>query len=332
MPVGVTSFRLSTAGIAMSPSAFRNMKPECRTTAGFTVVEVLVSLGVIAVLMGILLPALMSARESARLTQCRNNLHQIGVALHTECSARGAFPTAMSEGGTHDRFEEPIGIHERLLFALDAKSALVAKRAYQGARVPVYLCPNDSVADAAAARTLPYCYSPNAGSHFRRYGQNGFLGAVEQDMTPAEISDGLSNTVAFSERLWVEWPDGSENLRNDDLRAYWWTEQRFYGEDEVLLAIDQALNHRISPNPQAFHVGAMDYDHMLPPNSHSSYNGPDAPGVDESFFLRAATSRHNGLVNCLYIDGSVRPISNSVALSIWHALGTRNANDSISDQ
>lgn len=48
---------------------------------GFTVVELLVSISIIAVLMGLLVPAVMSSREAARRTQCRSNMKQIGIGI-----------------------------------------------------------------------------------------------------------------------------------------------------------------------------------------------------------------------------------------------------------
>ena len=59
---------------------------------GFTVIELLVCASVVAIVMALLLPAVQQAREAARRAQCRNNLRQLGLALHNYESSHGVFP------------------------------------------------------------------------------------------------------------------------------------------------------------------------------------------------------------------------------------------------
>ncbi len=75
------------------PTHIRAQLPAPRRTA-FTLVELLVVIAIIGLLVGMMVPAVQKVRESAARTQCLNNLHQIGIAMHHYESIRKRFPTA----------------------------------------------------------------------------------------------------------------------------------------------------------------------------------------------------------------------------------------------
>jgi prepilin-type N-terminal cleavage/methylation domain-containing protein len=72
--------------------------------AGFTLIELLVVIAIIAILIALLLPAVQAAREAARRTQCRNNLKQLGIAVHNYHDVFRMFPLGASISPQEQKF------------------------------------------------------------------------------------------------------------------------------------------------------------------------------------------------------------------------------------
>ncbi len=125
-----------------------------RRTAGFTLVELLVVIAIIGILIALLLPAIQAARESARRSQCVNNLKQIGIAMHNYVDAHKKLPYASTycysggscmQGSTWAAFILPF-IEESTTYQLFNFNAPMNDPSNQQAVTTVvatYLCPSD---------------------------------------------------------------------------------------------------------------------------------------------------------------------------------------------
>ncbi len=291
-----------------------------RGSDGFTIVELLVTIAILGLLVALLLPAVQQVRESSRNTQCKNNLKQIGLAAQNHLEAHRVFPC----------IDAPM---RRLMPYLEVVRGFVA--------IPVYQCPSDSGLDGHNPTLCNYFI--NDGTKLRIDGRNGFSHA-SRDTSPSDFSDGLSNTAAFSERL-VTYDFASPNdTSKADGRRYLW---HFVGarETDINLLRTMCSTAKTSMTPIFFSVsgqqwatvGDLGYDHIMPPNSGGCWNfpddGSDPTGISAWFYNTiASTSDHPGHVNTLMADGSVRSIGDSVSIEIWHAMATRNGNETVSSQ
>src|SRR5690606_37035845 len=98
----------------------------CRAHSGFTLIELLVVIAIIAILVALLLPAVQQAREAARRSSCKNNLKQLGLAIHNYHDVHNSFPIGarynITHAGSSWRFALLPFLEQGALFDLDSAS------------------------------------------------------------------------------------------------------------------------------------------------------------------------------------------------------------------
>ncbi len=130
---------------------------------GFTLIELLVVIAIIAILIALLLPAVQQAREAARRTQCKNNLKQIGLALHNYHDMARTFPAGSLFGddeygwGTFILpFLEQANLYNKIDFTGQGPNiTLLFQEGVTDQVLPFYICPSNSMALRHSPRRNP---------------------------------------------------------------------------------------------------------------------------------------------------------------------------------
>ncbi len=315
--------------------------PQTTRRTGFTIIELLVVIAIIAILVALLLPAVQQARESARRTQCVNNLKQLGIAVHSFHDQKRHLPSSVRPATTGTvRY----GVFTQLLPFLDQKvlwdkydSSVNWSHANNlpvtSTRLPTLECPSapkhgavDGIPDISpwvgnVVATTDYAAVIGVDPRLATVVSTVVpgTGILEKNVTPqptfAAVTDGLSNTILMVESAG---------------RPY------LYRRGPVLVNADQTVN-RINgggwsrPASDILFAGANQAGTAIPGNvAINSTNGDDVGGhaYPDPVYGVEGTSQPFGFhltgVNVLFGDGSVKLIDEKIDITLFSALITRD--------
>ncbi|WP_437228587.1 DUF1559 domain-containing protein [Planctomicrobium sp. SH661] len=333
------------------------------TPRGFTLIELLVVIAIIAVLIALLLPAVQQAREAARRSQCKNNLKQIGLALHNYHDTHSAFPPRIVYQGALNHswmtMILPFVDQAPLYGKYDFSSPMFNQRFNQssstpgviGTRLPVFECPTDvdpptigyvvgtlgiaptnyaGVVSAGVANDdNPPSTITSAGSSMMAAGVFQAYGRV----SVRDVTDGLSNTIVVSEvtKSSVKGNTGCNGCMTgliNDSEAF----MRGWGFGYKFLDGGWSAGTPGITRPVGCPAPSGTSWCSRPDNSSTTLaNGPHGyiwePAMYGGWGLNGnwpgSNSRHTGGAHALLGDGSIRFLSQNLNFNTWQNLCAR---------
>ncbi len=318
-----------------------------RDRRGFTLIELLVVIGLMAVLIALLLPAVQSARETARRAQCTNSLRQISLAMHAYHDSLNVLPPGKKGccWGTWLVAVLP-QLEQQPLFSawnsmgsnapglpagydVDLRYFGVANRTVTSTFVSTYYCPSDqpNTPITAAMNGLTYaCTSQNYAVNFGN--------SIQLQINFQDVRFAGAPFVDVGSPLTDSMQPGKQTVGFASVRD---------GLSTTLLASEVVVGQGRDLRGFSWWGDAAAFEAFLAPNSSfpdvlfSAYycvdTSPNPPCAGSTTALPdnyAVRSRHPGGVNASMADGSVRFVKNTISIQTWRALSTTRGEEIIS--
>lgn len=340
-----------------------------RRIRGFTLIELLVVIAIIAILIALLLPAVQQAREAARRTQCKNNLKQMGLALHNyhdvyNSFCPGAIHSDVGRNGSTTTasfgpsFYGPLMSYIELNTLYDqmqwegespgyynegSGSAGTHNRGIVDAAfadgIPAFKCPSSPLIGRSSASFAPHahyagisgCADPQSFTESRIYddGSNGLISGggmlvANKALKVRDCTDGTSNTMIIGEQ------NGLLRLTAGGRRplgAAGNTHGFLMGTRCTGTPPDLDPDGRAGGDQRTFNLNTVRYSPNQEPFDRSLF-----PGMASNFgHNNPLMSFHEGGIQVLLTDGSVRFLSENINLETLKVLATRDDGEVIGE-
>jgi len=334
-----------------------NMRHSWKRRA-FTLIELLVVIAIIAILVALLLPAVQQAREAARRTSCKNNLKQIGIAMHNYHDVHNQFPPSVGwnpgpayrddiRGAFSDKVYMLPMLERANEFSRIRYDQLPYAHWWRGdntglsGRLPVFNCPSNANPNmngpdgnfTYAINNGVQNYSGSgtnriSGWEGRHNGAASYLGHVSNPPVNFQaITDGSSNTAAYSEFAMDTFRPEPYPQKSFQVKTWAGGNNHRELRQSCLATTASADNgggrHAMRGAGWAWSFvgqGSV-YSHNMNPNETACFsNEGDWFGSS----MMSASSWHTGGAQICLCDGSVKFISENIDFETWVKIGVRN--------